>query len=76
MNIERERFFAALLATALAGTALGCDDESPAPATQPEPSASPAQPAPAPAQPPPLEQEPTAEAQAVPAVEQVGPTLE
>lgn len=74
MIVERERFFAALFATALAGTAIGCNDESPAPAAQPEPSASPAQPAQAPAQPPP--QEPTPEAKAVPAVEQVGPTLE
>jgi hypothetical protein len=70
MTVQRERFFAAIVATALAGMAPGCNDEPPAPAPTPEPSVSPAQPE----QPQPQPQAP--EAVPAPAEQRVGPTVE
>jgi hypothetical protein len=73
MFSDREHFFAAVVATSLAGAAISCKDEKPPPAateTSEAPAAQPPAPAPTP--------EPAAKPapEPVPAVEQVGPTVE
>ncbi len=77
MNIERDKFLSAVMATALATAAIGCGEDPPPPAAE-EPQSSvgaeepiaQAAPEPEPAPAPVAQPEPT------PEVEQVGPTVE
>ena len=76
MTLEREKFFSAVAATAIATAAAGCGgDRAPNP-VQPEPQSTAVPDSVAQAKPQPEPAKPAVEPKSTPEVEQVGPTRE